>query len=229
MPNQIVNFRYSPEKRFRTLAFSYHPSETSESSFLKKLDQILQRDFSSVLIVFVLYDQDIQAIESMFGQLGMRNVGVSISRCTLPGGREYRLSDTNEQLAAKLIDEARVINAAKNQLPAVTTELRAYRGVILCPTGYKNFHIEPDGNVYTCMSALDRSKIFGQWALPHYQPIGNITDPKFTYLENPFFAGKVFVAQTATTRFFRVLGSSSAKFLYLCRNSAEEMMCLLFF
>jgi MoaA/NifB/PqqE/SkfB family radical SAM enzyme len=184
--------RHTPEKHFQSLVFSYHPSETSEGAFLEKLDLVLQKNFESVLVVFVLYEEEMRAIESMVRKLKNRNVGVRLSRCTLPGGCEYRLSEANESRALRLIDEASALNALQKQLPATTSELRAPKGIILCPTGHRNFHVEPDGKVYACMSALGRSKLFGAWALPHYQPIGNILDVNFTYLEKPVLCWESF-------------------------------------
>ena len=42
-------------------------------------------------------------------------------------------------------------------------------------------HFEDDfeGNIFTCMSAIDRSKLFHQSAMPHYTPIANIFDKDF--------------------------------------------------
>jgi len=46
--------------------------------------------------------------------------------------------------------------------------------------------IDELGDVYSCMSAVDRSKLFDRLALPHYTPLGNLfQDGGFQMLERP--------------------------------------------
>lgn len=74
-----------------------------------------------------------------------------------------------------------------------------------CAAGMRRINIDPKGDAYTCMSAVDRSKMFGRHALPHYSPIGNVLDPDFKLNDGPTLCWETFrcsscdVAQVAST------------------------------
>jgi len=74
-----------------------------------------------------------------------------------------------------------------------------------CAAGMRRINIDPRGDAYTCMSAIDRSKMFGQHSLGHYSPIGNVLDPDFQLNENPTLCWEAFrcsgcdVSQVAST------------------------------
>ena len=70
-----------------------------------------------------------------------------------------------------------------------------------CAAGMKRINIDPLGDAYTCMSAIDRSKMFGKHSLPHYSPIGNIFDKDFQMQSEP----------TLCWETFRCSGCDSAK------------------
>jgi MoaA/NifB/PqqE/SkfB family radical SAM enzyme len=63
---------------------------------------------------------------------------------------------------------------------------------VFCPAGSLRINIDAFGDVYTCMSAVDRSKLFGQYGLPHYKPIGNILEPDFELLREPVICWESF-------------------------------------
>lgn len=56
---------------------------------------------------------------------------------------------------------------------------------IFCPAGSLRINVDSMGDAYTCMSAIDRSKLFGSHSLPHYKSLGNILDGTFKRLEEP--------------------------------------------
>lgn len=66
------------------------------------------------------------------------------------------------------------------------------RQPIYCPAGWKKINIDFEGNVFTCMSAIDRSKIFGESSMPHYRPIGNIFDEDFKLNTRPILCWESF-------------------------------------
>jgi MoaA/NifB/PqqE/SkfB family radical SAM enzyme len=70
-----------------------------------------------------------------------------------------------------------------------------------CSAGMKRINVDPLGDAYTCMSAIDRSKMFGKHALPHYRPIGNVFDEGFKMQTEP----------TLCWETFRCSGCDSAK------------------
>lgn len=54
-----------------------------------------------------------------------------------------------------------------------------------CPAGMIRINVDPVGDAYTCMSAIDRRKMFGRETLPHYTPIGNVFHPEFNWTSDP--------------------------------------------
>ncbi|MDR1502073.1 MAG: hypothetical protein LBT43_06420 [Prevotella sp.] len=182
----------SPEQCY-PLGFSYHPSETTEDQFLYKLDKILEAGFQ-VHVESVLYAPDLPRLLSIKDKLAARKVVRKYDRCFLPSGQQHVLSEAEEGLVRELYGESnpKAENSASGSRPAVVNKMRDKRGIILCPAGHKSFHIDPKGDIYCCMSALDRARLFNPWALPHYQPIGNIKDSSFTYLEKPILCWEAF-------------------------------------
>lgn len=182
----------SPD-RFEMLMFSYHPSEATKGNFLKKIDKLLQAGFKNIVVESVLFSGDISALLDIKDDLIARRVSRRYDTCYLPNGEIHALTEENRVIARMLQEEGKreqfhnevVLEQTKNTLSNK-------KSLILCPAGYKNFHIDPIGNVYVCMSALDRSKLFGKWALPHYQPIGNIQEPDFRYLPEPILCWEAF-------------------------------------
>lgn len=63
---------------------------------------------------------------------------------------------------------------------------------IYCLAGSKRITIDYEGNAYVCMSAIDRSKRFGEFSLPHYSSIGNIFSEDFKLLDRPIICWESF-------------------------------------
>lgn len=63
---------------------------------------------------------------------------------------------------------------------------------VFCPAGSLRINVDAFADVYTCMSAIDRSKMFGTYGLPHYKPIGNLLDPSFKLLSEPVICWESF-------------------------------------
>ena len=61
-----------------------------------------------------------------------------------------------------------------------------------CSAGVNRINIDPTGDAYTCMSAIDRSKMFGPHSLPHYAAIGNVFDPWFRMRDEPVLCWETF-------------------------------------
>ena len=66
------------------------------------------------------------------------------------------------------------------------------RQPIFCPAGWKKINVDFEGNIFTCMSAIDRSKLFHQSAMPHYTPIANIFDKDFELKKEPVICWESF-------------------------------------
>ena len=87
---------------------------------------------------------------------------------------------------APLVDYAKPVNS---ELPITNDSSRL---PIFCPAGSLRINVDSTGDAYTCMSAIDRSKLFGDYALPHYKSIGNILDGTFKRLEEPVICWEKF-------------------------------------
>jgi MoaA/NifB/PqqE/SkfB family radical SAM enzyme len=61
-----------------------------------------------------------------------------------------------------------------------------------CPAGWKKINIDCKGNVFTCMSAIDRSNAFGEHSMPHYNVIGNIFDENFQLRTKPILCWETY-------------------------------------
>jgi len=85
-----------------------------------------------------------------------------------------------------LVDYAKPVNS---ELPIINDSSRL---PIFCPAGSLRINVDSTGDAYTCMSAIDRSKLFGDYALPHYKSIGNILDGTFKRLEEPVICWEKF-------------------------------------
>ena len=61
-----------------------------------------------------------------------------------------------------------------------------------CPSGWKRINVDYKGDVFTCMSAIDRSKLFDEHSMPHYTPMGNIFNENFKLRDKPILCWEAF-------------------------------------
>ena len=66
------------------------------------------------------------------------------------------------------------------------------RTPIYCLAGSKKIHVDYKGDIFACMSAIHRSKLFGDKALPHWAPLGNLFDSKKYLLKKPVICWESF-------------------------------------
>ena len=83
---------------------------------------------------------------------------------------------------SSLTVESNISDDLSLDLPKATDSNRL---PVFCPAGSLRVNVDALGDVYTCMSAVDRSKMFGNYALPHYKPLGNVLDGTFKILQEP--------------------------------------------
>jgi hypothetical protein len=72
---------------------------------------------------------------------------------------------------------------------------------VYCVAGWKNIVVDCMGDIYTCLSALDRSKFFGKHALPHYSPIENIFNEGFKLNSKAILCWESFRCDTCDMRY----------------------------
>jgi len=63
---------------------------------------------------------------------------------------------------------------------------------VFCPAGTSRINVDMEGDVYTCMSAIDRGKLFKPHSLPHYKSMGNIFDEDFKLMTKPVICWESF-------------------------------------
>ena len=63
---------------------------------------------------------------------------------------------------------------------------------LFCPAGRLRINVDDMGDVYTCMSAIDRSKLFGEHSMPHYKSLGNLFDGTYKRLTKPVICWESF-------------------------------------
>lgn len=172
------------------MGFSFHPSETTDEQYLTNLVRLHDANYP-LYVESVLYGPDIPRLVKMKDKLVEYGIDCRYDRCTLPDGKMHVLTDEQEEMV-RYLQGAPADDASKPAMAPLRNIMEEKQGTILCPAGHKNFHIDPLGDVYCCMSALDRSRLFSPYALPHYAPIGNIMDPDFNYLEQPIYCWEAF-------------------------------------
>ncbi len=64
---------------------------------------------------------------------------------------------------------------------------RSVRGKapIWCPAGMLTMHMDPEGQLYTCMLGISNKKLFGKDTMPIYKPIGSIFDDNVQFSKEP--------------------------------------------
>tara|TARA_R100000808_G_scaffold2804_3_gene10581 strand:- start:93632 stop:95377 length:1746 start_codon:yes stop_codon:yes gene_type:complete len=106
------------------------------------------------------------------------------------GLKRERICNINAQ---KQIEYTEKLMAPKNlrlKLDEKTDE--PGRLPIFCTAGMSRINVDMEGDAFTCMSAIDRGKLFKPHSLPHYKPIGNVLDDNFELLKKPIVCWESF-------------------------------------
>lgn len=168
-----------PPEAIDNLTFSFHPTQAPLEEFVAKWERLIQH-------------------------FGPNKIGLEI--VDTPGNHEF--VDPIKRLADK--HDPRVINVDHFHVqPPIllhppsegpfdhTPDFRSGSPMnflpqtdpgklpVYCAAGMKRINVDPMGDAYVCMSAIDRSKMFGQHSLGHYKPIGNVLDPGFELQKHP--------------------------------------------
>lgn len=202
--------QHVPCDRFRELTFSLHPTQIGVEEFLERFGHLIAVGYQNLMAEMVLYPQNIPAASEVLRRC--RELGVSlrfdpyVPSANNPVGRDEASMAQMKDWIAQAEEHTRslgqikpwsfekpqywdgnVTNGDQQFQPA-----RPSRHPVYCAAGSKRINVDDVGDVYVCMSAIDRSKIFDRHALPHYAPIGNVFDENFKLLKRPLICWESF-------------------------------------
>ncbi|MEX3854200.1 radical SAM protein [Paraburkholderia sp. BR10923] len=202
--------------RFKELTFSFHPSQTSFDDYFAKLERLAKAGFRNLKVEMVLYPPHLEHAQRVYDWCEQHRVELRFDPYTpakismlqrTPGQIEQMKVWTKK--AAALVEQL-------GRKEVYQFEHKPYWGdedgseldlhaPIYCSAGSRRINVDGDGNAYTCMSAIDRTKLFGDKALPHYASIGNVLESGFQLLEKPIPCWEAFRCSACD---FQVLDSA---------------------
>jgi len=175
--------RVSPE-RLESLMLSFHPTQVSWEDFEAKWRR-LSGHYSGkkVGIELVQYPKNVPYTERVLrlaDELGTRSRNIDPYHEQPPTKREAPGDGPCDISPDFRTQEKPELSERPETAPRY------------CLAGMRRVNIDPLGDVYTCMSAVDRSKLWGQNALGHYKPLGNILEPGFKLNDEPTLCWETF-------------------------------------
>ena len=166
------------------VTFSFHPTQQSWEDYSSKLRRFVSiyggQKAGAELVMHPNQTEHEQPIRDLADELGLRTINIDIYHRqpviypARPGDAADRCPNQNPEIAR-----------LPRHAPADTSPH-------YCSAGINRLNIDPIGNAYTCMSAIDRSKMFGKHSLPHYKPVGNVFDPWFRMQQEPVLCWETF-------------------------------------
>jgi len=197
--------------RFSELTFSMHPTQFGVPEFFEKLTKMKSAGWKNVGVEMVLYPQNLQFAGEVLERAFDLQVSVKfdpyVPAANDPAARDETFMAEMRKWVDRGADYSRKLGELQvwdfnkpqyGEVMPVTAPLPVIsqsddpppcgsgRDPIFCPAGSRRVTIDELGDVYSCMSAVDRSKLFDRLALPHYTPLGNLfQDGGFQMLERP--------------------------------------------
>lgn len=189
--------------RFRELVLSLHPTQIEPAEYFAKLGRLHAAGYRGLMVEMVLYPQNLPVAGEAFERC--RELGISlrfdpyVPAVHDPVGRDAALMAEMRGWVDKAAAHTKDLGAVRGwnfdrpQFWEVKGQPElAGRSPIFCPAGSQRVNVDELGDVYTCMSAIDRSKLFDRLALPHYAPTGNIFSKDFQFLDRPILCWESF-------------------------------------
>jgi len=177
--------------RWGSIFFSFHPTQwKNPDEFFIKLNSFMKYfDPNKIGIEMVLHPDNINLVDPN----KIINYSTKYNLLT-PHLDEFVYSGINKlnfKFKNNITDM--FYNENINNSYKFTNETKEKnRQPVYCPAGWKRINIDFEGNIFTCMSAIDRSKLFDSSAMPHYSPIANIFDENFKLREEPILCWESF-------------------------------------
>lgn len=177
--------------RWDSMYFSLHPTQwNSPDDFFNKLEQFIQYfDSSKIGIEMVLHPKNVELVsQDRINEFSTKHGLISPHLDEFHNSKFESINRSSNEVSTD-------INISKD----FDTEYKFYEpsdninlSPVYCAAGWKKLNMDFEGNIYTCMSAIDRSKLFDSSAMPHYSPLGNIFDPNFKVNTRPIICGEAF-------------------------------------
>jgi MoaA/NifB/PqqE/SkfB family radical SAM enzyme len=200
-----------PPHRFRELTFSLHPTQVPLAEFFEKLARLKYADYRNLITEMVLYPLNLPYAAEVVQRC--RELGVSLrfdpyvpaASDALP--RDEAMFAEMRRWIQIASDHSRGLGEVGQwsfekpqyfEAPPAASDVARAPGVasgrlpIFCAAGSRRINVDDVGDVYACMSAIDRSKMFDRLALPHYAPLGNVFDADFALLDRPIICWESF-------------------------------------
>ena len=176
---------------WKTIFFSFHPTQwTNPDDFFIKLEKFIKIcDPFKVGIEMVLHPDNVKLVDpqkiiEFTKKHGLQPAHLDNFVDSAVSG--FNLKSVPDEPIEIYKDEYKLNYKLEN----VTSNVN--RTPIYCPAGWKKINIDFEGNIFTCMSAVDRSKLFHSTAMPHYSPIANIFENNFELQKEPILCWESF-------------------------------------
>jgi len=171
--------------RWDYIAFSIHPTQwNSPDLFFQKLEDFFKLknvDKSKIGIEMVLHPDNIKLVDPQ------AIIDFSHKHNLIAPHLDPFVDSNVPKFTPSVIRDENELTFTDVSDKFISTDTQTEKGrtPLYCAAGMRRINIDSDGNVFTCMSAIDRSKLFDYSAMPHYQPISNIFDDDFKLNDRP--------------------------------------------
>lgn len=170
-----------PERWYRSIAFSFHPTQWKNTEeFFQKLEEFIgiygPDDVSIEMVLHPKNHSYFERVKSFCIEKGINSIFdpyVPQVADKTDAQLETEMMEMVKQTSHRDYDHA---NQPELWTHTKQKDIKDKNKLTLCSAGSIRWNMDMSGDLYTCMSALDRSLLFGKFALPHYRPIGNIFD-----------------------------------------------------
>ncbi|MFH1783009.1 MAG: radical SAM protein [Candidatus Omnitrophota bacterium] len=197
--------------RFKDLMFSLHPTQYNAEKFFEKVALLVKNKFKNLGVEMVLAPENLSYAELVLDRCKKLNIRVIFDNCVMEGENPGLTDPVYLNTVDSFMRRAAEYNEAlwrSNLYCVMATKYYKFKSLfkktrnnggnffskapLFCTAGLNRIVLDNKGDAYTCMSAIDRSKLFTQDSLPHYRPIGNIFSEDFSLLKKPIICWESF-------------------------------------
>ena len=176
--------RIVKRSRIWDMFFSFHPTQWKDvNDFYNKIDDYIsfyKPGYCGVEMVESPQNLEIISVDDLKKWCADRRINCKID-LYYPPIKYISLSDKIEP--TEKVNLAIANLKFGKYIPERLSVLQ--NNIVYCPSGWRKINLDYKGNVFTCMSAVDRGKLFGESALPHYNCMGNIFNKNFQLRNKP--------------------------------------------
>lgn len=195
-------------RRFAAIVFSFHPTQDSPDNFFNRLEFLAKAKIRNLAVEMVLAPQNLPFAELLLRKCKALNIPLALDPCVTEDKNPIYAEPGYIEMVGQYREAAQAQNKSlkRRTFEIFTSKAEGLLGFlrgaghssdfgkipILCQAGSNSITLDYKGDAYVCMSAIDRSRRFGRYSLPHYLPIGNIFDERFRLLEKPLVCWESF-------------------------------------